>query len=121
MLSGVQGDHRVAVSELIPEDLSGGYIMKHDNDNYGPDEATIRTPTTGLVHIFRYPRRPSREARAWLTDWLDAFDRALVSDDFKDEERGYRAFADVPSFVDYQLAVEFTKNPDGEAFLRRCD
>ena len=44
---------------------------------------------------------------------MNDFEAALIGPKFTDAEAGYRKFIDVPSFVDYFLATEITKNPDG--------
>lgn len=53
---------------------------------------------------------------------MDEFEKALISDKFKDPEVGYRTHIDMGSFVDYFLISEITKNPDsyrGSAFVHK--
>jgi hypothetical protein len=47
--------------------------------------------------------------QTFFTDWEDA----LVSSDFADPVLGYRKFIDVPSFIDFFLVNEASKNVDG--------
>lgn len=54
--------------------------------------------------------------RAWLKDYVNRIEAVLYGPDFKDPEKGYRAFIDVDSFIDYHLLVELTKNVDGFRF-----
>jgi hypothetical protein len=54
--------------------------------------------------------------RDWLKRHLDRFEKALYDPDFLDPERGYAAFIDPASFIDYHLLVEVTKNVDGHRF-----
>ncbi len=54
--------------------------------------------------------------RDWLRRHLDEFERALYGPDFTDPLRGYAAYIDVDSFIDYHLMVEVTKNIDGFRF-----
>lgn len=54
--------------------------------------------------------------KAWLTRYLNRFEAALYGPDFLEPGEGYLPFIDVPSFVDYHLLVEVTKNVDGHRF-----
>ena len=54
--------------------------------------------------------------RAWLKRYLDQLEAALYGPDFKDPEKGYAAFIDARSFIDYHILVEITKNVDGHRF-----
>lgn len=47
------------------------------------------------------------------------FENILFSDYFKDEKKGYRAYIDVDSFVDWYLVNEYTKNHDAR-FQASC-
>jgi hypothetical protein len=47
--------------------------------------------------------------QTYFTDWEDA----LVSSDFTDPVLGYRKYIDVPSFIDFFLVNEVSKNVDG--------
>lgn len=48
-----------------------------------------------------------------LHKYIDQMEDVLKSDYYTDPVRGYRAYIDVQSFVDYQLSTEFTNNIDG--------
>lgn len=56
----------------------------------------------------RYPK-DEKEAAAWLGTYLTDFQAALDSESWLKE---YPPFVDQPSWVDYFLTVELTKNPD---------
>ncbi len=60
----------------------------------------------------KYPHFPNHVIKQIHSE-LDAFENALASDDFKDPEKGYRAYLDIPSIVDYFIVQELTKNVDG--------
>jgi hypothetical protein len=47
--------------------------------------------------------------QTYFTDWEDA----LVSSNFADPIQGYRSYIDVPSFIDFFLVNEISKNVDG--------
>merc|ERR1711871_711969 len=104
------------------KDLEGGYILKHDNDNIDKGDLTFtigsnsrRSKFPLLKMVMVYPKGNQDEMEPELTfakQWLDAFEAALVSDEWTDPEVGWRRFADEDSFIDYFLGVEMTKNPD---------
>lgn len=48
-----------------------------------------------------------------LHKYIDQMEDVLKSADFADPEKGYRAYIDPLSFIDYQLSTEFTNNIDG--------
>ena len=54
--------------------------------------------------------------KAWLKRHLNQFEAALYGADFCDPAKGYRAYIDPDSFIDYHLITEVTKNADGYRF-----
>jgi hypothetical protein len=54
--------------------------------------------------------------KVWLKNHLNRLEAALYGPDFRDPTKGYRAFIEPGSFVDYHLITEFTKNVDGFRF-----
>jgi len=54
--------------------------------------------------------------RSYIRDYLYEFELALVQSDYKDPARGYRAYLDIPSFVDIMILNEFTKEVDAYLF-----
>jgi len=55
----------------------------------------------------------AQELRKRIKNEINHFERVLLSDDFADPERGYRALVDFDSFVDYFIIQELSKNIDG--------
>lgn len=53
------------------------------------------------------------EQRAWLTEHVQGFHDALHSVDLADPEKGYPAWIDVASFVDYVIVNELSRDLDG--------
>jgi len=113
--SVARGKDRVAVGKLrAAEDLTGGYILKYDNDNFDAGDARVPTAAaTGLEFVLAYPRRPPAAAVAYVRGFLEGLEAALFDDAAWRGPGGYRRYLDVGSFVDYFLATEVTKNPDG--------
>lgn len=56
----------------------------------------------------------------YVKDYLIAADAALFSDDFLDEEEGYRKYLDMDSFVEWYVIVELSKNVDACRFFTSC-
>eukprot|EP01025_Chloroclados_australasicus_P006745 TRINITY_DN12159_c0_g1_i1.p1 TRINITY_DN12159_c0_g1~~TRINITY_DN12159_c0_g1_i1.p1 ORF type:complete len:888 (+),score=77.43 TRINITY_DN12159_c0_g1_i1:170-2665(+) len=110
-----KGQDRVDIQDREGEDLTGGYIMKHDNNNVDEGEYWFNTTINNMPIIIVYPRpRDLTEAEAsYIMGYLDEFEAALASKQFRNAAVGYRAYIDIDTFVDYMLVVEATKNPDG--------
>lgn len=69
----------------------------------------------GLTFIFKYPKSPVAQAIAWLKNYINELEDAMLAKTFADPQQGFRKYIDVPSFINYFLVVEWTKSPDGEA------
>jgi len=68
--------------------------------------------SAGYMKII-YPGNSITEAqKQFIIDDISKFERALYSFDYKDKDKGYSAYIDVDSFVDYFLINEFTLNYD---------
>jgi len=115
-----RGKERVAIARLHPTDkgepeISGGYIIKKDDQ--GPGEKGLLTGQEFKVR-FEEPkeRELTAEQRQWVTKFLDDFETALYSRQFRDPTKGYPAYIDVDSFIDFHWLVELAKNADGYWF-----
>jgi hypothetical protein len=99
-------------------DVTGGYLMEMTvTQKLRRGEAFFRGPITRTPFAYADPKRRdlSDKRAAWIRNHVGAFERALYSPDFRDPERGYRAYLDVDAAVDYVLLNELFKNQD--AFL----
>ncbi|OZC02025.1 hypothetical protein BSZ36_02935 [Rubricoccus marinus] len=120
-------DGRVDIATLNPDetsgdDLTGGYIVKIDKRSGGERGgwlSPVRAPGWGgsgrPLYQFHDPK-PSEiapEQAAYIENWISDFERALMAETIEDPARGYPAFIDLASFVDYFLLVELSKNVDG--------
>ena len=63
--------------------------------------------------MFSDPEVPSSELLAEVKKWFSDFEAALYSSYLADPDRGYAAYIDVDSFIDYYLVQELAKNTDG--------
>ncbi len=81
------------------------------------DEESFRTTRTNEFY-FVEPEQDELTSvqKSWLKRHLNEVEAALYGPDFKDPARGYRAYLDADSFIDYHLITEITKNVDGFRF-----
>jgi hypothetical protein len=90
--------------EITEPDITGGYIW----------EITGFDSNFGEARKLKYPEYA--EAAPLQIDYITQFDnnfrKSMQSTDFTDEELGYRAWIDVPSFVDELLVQEAMRNSD---------
>lgn len=99
--------------------LTGGYIFKTDyydgSNSWLSPYHPIDHP--GLnVHFVYYSPKPADllpVQKAYLEDYVTAAEAALYSPGFTDSLTGYRAYMDVPSFMDYFFVNELARNADG--------
>jgi len=111
-------DNRVDIAKLLPEherepEISGGYLLRVDW--LGDDESRfIDTDRCGCQFQLESPEidEITGAQRVWLEAHLDDFEAVLLGDDFADPTRGYAAWIDVGSFVDYLLIQELARNVD---------
>jgi hypothetical protein len=122
--------NRVDVAKILPEDISGdeltgGYILRIDKLTGMPSthfwESLVYPPLPGFKRVIYSYFDPKYEElndiqRNYIQDYLHEFESALVHSDFKDPQRGYRAYLDVPSMVDMMILNEFSKEVDAYLF-----
>jgi len=101
------------------DDVSGGYIFKIDyfdssnswQSNYRP----IDHPEKTVNYVYH---DPDAIELFWLQEEylkaaVNSFESVLYSPNFKDPEKGYSAWIDVNSFLDYFIINEVARNVDG--------
>lgn len=112
--------------------ISGGYILKIDKTagkggttqvNYTAtnsfkslyDVNGVLTSNVKTHFLFDYPSDVmiSTQQRKYITDYIQSFEKALASPDFKTDTEGYKKYIDVPSFIDFFLLTELMQNHDG--------
>lgn len=118
--------HRVDIASLGPEensgdDLTGGYIVKVDKwDGSGNEGWPSRYPPSPapdrVVHYQYHDPEPdelTEVQKAYIREWIGAFEEVMASDAYADASAGYPALLDVDSFVDYVILNELSRNVDG--------
>ncbi len=108
-------------TDTLDNHLSGGYIVKVDKTTAGGVIAwtspyTCQAPGTGPIRFQLHD--PAIDTihplqKAYIQDFITNWEVALKSNSFTDPNTGYKAYMDVPSFIDYFLISELSKNVDG--------
>jgi hypothetical protein len=108
-----------SVDHLNPQDnaapnVTGGYIMKIDR--LGPGETGFYS--AGQTIVYNDPEEedldtPQRAPqKQYLQNYMDAFGTALNGANYTDPTNGYRAFVDVPSWIDHHILNVMAFNVD---------
>ncbi|MEM6316101.1 MAG: CotH kinase family protein [Bacteroidota bacterium] len=65
--------------------------------------------------LYEYPKPDiiTNDQKAYIQNYINEFETALLADDFGTNTRTYTDYIDVPSFVDYFLLSELVRNIDG--------
>lgn len=126
------------VTDTTPETISGGYMMEVDfrhhvdfcknityaaaecvgEKNISRDEDYCIDSAYGMDPICVDNPDNLRDnawmaQREYITDYIQAMEDALFSEQFADTETGYASYIDVDSAVNYYIINELFKNPDG--------
>lgn len=117
---------RVNISKLLPADvtgdqLTGGYIVKIDrsatdySDGWFSPILGTGTGNSGPFFAYHYPKRTeiAPKQQEYIRTRITSFETSLAGSNYRDPYAGYRAYIDVPSFINYFILVELSKNTDG--------
>lgn len=117
--------NRVDIAKLKPTDVSGddvtgGYILKIDKTTGGADGWTSTYPPyTGawqnIDFLYHDPKLDELQPQqvTYIQTFMAMAENALASPSYTDPVTGYAAYLDVPSFIDFFIANEVTRNVDG--------
>lgn len=105
-------------TENSGDDLTGGYILEHnlwDGNGFSSNFSPIDHPGFDVHFLYDYPAPDTITAqqKTYIASYVDSLETALYSADFADPLIGYRQFLDVPSFINYFLVNEVSRNNDG--------
>ena len=120
-------DNRVPISKNKKSDVSGGYILKIDKptgdggeynesnsfrSRYNP--AGEPSMQSSIYFLYEYPdfKDIEEEQKMYIQNYMHGFESALKAANFTDPNEGYRKYIDVPSFIDFFILNELTKNID---------
>lgn len=110
---------RVDVDRPAPDaqsgDLSGGYIIRREGAGDASEGKDWVSRVDELVYTHHYPKVQdlSDAQRDFIRGYFDDFETMMNSGSWNDPTRGYAAWVDVTSLLDYFLAMEWTNNIDG--------
>ncbi|GAB2611145.1 hypothetical protein GCM10027035_04390 [Emticicia sediminis] len=131
-----QDNDRIKIAKLSKNDttaekITGGYILKIDktvgndrNDSdYNEENSFVsqydtkgRPSKRSKTHfLYEYPKVKNINPvqRKYIQNYISTFENALVSENFKDPEKGYQNYIDVDSFIDFFILTELMQNHDG--------
>lgn len=131
-----QDNDRIKISKLskndtVSEKISGGYILKIDktvgnNSNetnysdknsfpsrYDTKMRLSNHPKTYFLYDYPKAKNINSVQKKYIQEYIAGFENALASDNFKDEQEGYKKYIDINSFIDFFVLTELMQNHDG--------
>ena len=103
-------DQVEAASDRVP--AKDGYLI--EVDHYAYDEEVMFTSANGTPVTIKHPDEDDISQEQW--DFIEAFynkmENTVLSLNFLDEEKGYRNYLDLDSFLRNFIVGEFCGNPD---------
>ncbi len=118
-----RGSGRVNIAKMAATDISGdavtgGYIFSLDKQPDGWFSSYVAPGSTnGNKRRFSYvyPKLENivQQQKDYIKSYVDSFENALAGPQFQDPVSGVRKFADIPSFIDYFIVDEVSRNVDG--------
>ena len=118
-----RGPNRVDIAEPEPAQENkifeisntGGYILKIDKVDDG-DGYFITRHDIRILYVYPPAGQITAAQQSRIKQYIDDFETTLVSDEFDHPERGYAAYIDTGSFIDYMLLREFFRDVDTYSF-----
>ncbi len=104
-------EHKKVHEDRVDIDLDAGDVYLEIEQQQ--DEATCWWTGMGVPMMFSDPEEPSAALLAEIKKWISDFEASLYSKDIADPQKGYAAYIDVDSFIDYYIVQELAKNTDG--------
>ena len=101
--------HRVNIEVATETDLEGGYYLELEE---AMDEPVCFKTVWDTPVMFHEPEYPTDAQKKYVKEWFDGFEHALERVQ-GEHDYAYRSYIDVPSFINYYIIQEITKNPDG--------
>ena len=104
-------EHKKVAKNRVNIDTDAGDIYMEIEQNQ--DEPRCFWTGMGVPMMFSDPEEPTDEVYNSTVQYFKDFETALTANDFTDPEKGYAAYIDVDSFVNYYIIQELVKNIDG--------
>lgn len=96
----------------LPDD---GYLLEVDQKLRRSGDPGFRC-STGLLIGYKDPDELSGDQKREVKQAIDKFEKVLYGKKFADPEKGYAAYIDVDSAVDWYLVEEFFRNQDSNFY-----
>ena len=101
----------------MADELTGDYLLQVDRDDAPCFLSTYASYGKNNFVQYKFPKYGEMdgihpEQLDYIEQQYHAMEEAFRGDDFTDPETGYRKYADVMSFANYQLASELSMNVD---------
>ena len=100
---------RVNIEVATETDLEGGYYLELEE---AMDEPVCFKTVWDSPVMFHEPEYPTEAQQKYVREWFNGFEHALERVQ-GEHDYAYRSYIDVPSFINYYIIQEITKNPDG--------
>ncbi|MBS1508186.1 MAG: CotH kinase family protein [Bacteroidetes bacterium] len=114
---------KLTTTDISGDDVTGGYIIKIDkttgsggSDGWASAFPPLNRSNNQYIYfLYDYPQDVDivSQQKSYIQQYVNNFEVALSSSNFKDPINGYAKYIDVGSFVDFMLMMEVTKNADG--------
>lgn len=97
----------------VEVDEDNGWLLEVANEN-SREEPYITSTRYGIMYNIKNPDDEllTMDKRIAIGQWLEAFEKAVASDDYRDPEKGYRAYIDETDFINWYVGAELTGNID---------
>ena len=109
--------HRVNITEQPypindSTNITGGYLLEVDGFKDGNSFYTSSFSAPVRIH---YPEDDEidKKQTTYIRNYVNQFEKALISSNFTDSELGYRAYVDTTSLIDWYICTEVSANIDG--------
>lgn len=129
MEKNTRGENRIDIKKNDEKYIDISFIIARDKSKIGDVKADtlwskvqrsvivkaggIVVERSGLVVNYPDAEVLQEEDLKAIQEYINDFEYALYSSDFRDEKKGYRRFIDIESFIDYAIINEVFNNTDG--------
>ena len=115
---------KLGIADNAGDALTGGYIFSVDYytniNSWMGSFPPVGYPDKNVYFIYNFPKPDeiTTQQKAYINGFVYNFESVLYGSDFKNPVSGYRAYINVPSFIDYFIVGEVSRNVD--AYKKSC-
>jgi len=116
---------KITSADVLPEDMSGGYILRRDKNKNLPEDApwwwtsTVEQPYHQRMwyeYVDPAYEELTNSQTDYIKDWMHQFDEMMSGPEFSNPTTGYRNYITVNSFIDMMFINEISKGIDNYMF-----